>query len=124
LGYIAYQRLEARGPELLNLLLRGSTPQAKAAIKTSPSDEAWNVLPLKKKLVVWVCASLFWLPLFPQGIVPLVFKLAGIDARSWFLALYLPCPVSMACNCGYDRVRGSYARSGYPDSSQTSTAAA
>ncbi|WP_131746156.1 hypothetical protein [Frankia sp. Cppng1_Ct_nod] len=37
-----------------------------------------------------VCWSLCWIPLFPQGIVPLVVKLAGTPSRSWFLALYLP----------------------------------
>jgi hypothetical protein len=36
------------------------------------------------------CWSLCWIPLFPQGIVALVMKLAGTPSRSWFLALYLP----------------------------------
>ena len=88
MGYLTFRRLEARGPELLNLLLKGSTPQEKPAAKRRPTAD----LPLKKKVIVWICASLFWLPLFPQGIVPLVFKLTSIDAKSWFLALYLPAP--------------------------------
>ena len=32
------------------------------------------------------------LALFPQGIVPLAFKLFGESERAWFLALYLPEP--------------------------------
>ena len=38
------------------------------------------------------CWSLCWLPLFAQGIAPLILKLAGTPVRSWFLALYLPNP--------------------------------
>jgi hypothetical protein len=38
------------------------------------------------------CRSLCWLPLFAQGIAPLIMKLAGTPNRSWFLALYLPNP--------------------------------
>jgi hypothetical protein len=36
----------------------------------------------------WLC----WLPLFAQGVAPLIMKVAGTPARSWFLALYLPNP--------------------------------
>ncbi len=89
LGAIAAWRLEARGPELLNLLLRGSTPKAKTS-EPSLDDEARQQMPLGKKVIVWICVSLCWLPLFPQGLVPLAFKLFGVDVRSWFLALYLP----------------------------------
>jgi hypothetical protein len=39
-----------------------------------------------------ICWSLCWLPLFAQGIAPLIMKLAGTPSRSWFLALYLPDP--------------------------------
>lgn len=28
--------------------------------------------------------------IFPQGIVPLLFRVFGVDVRSWFVALYLP----------------------------------
>lgn len=90
LGWAAYRRLEANGPELVNHLLRGATPQSRAAEKKRPADEAWKTLPFGKKAIVRLCYSLFWLPLFPQGLAPLVFKLAGIEAKSWFLALYLP----------------------------------
>jgi hypothetical protein len=38
------------------------------------------------------CWYLCWLPLFAQGVAPLIMKLVGAPARSWFLALYLPDP--------------------------------
>jgi hypothetical protein len=36
-----------------------------------------------------LCWSLCWIPLIPQGVVPLVLKLTGTSTRSWFLATYL-----------------------------------
>lgn len=38
------------------------------------------------------CWSLFWLPLFSQGLVPVAFKLAGSDEKVSFLALHLSEP--------------------------------
>jgi ABC-2 type transport system permease protein len=83
-GRIAYRRLEARGPELLQLMRVGVSARAKVA-----KGQA-NPLPRGKAFIVGLCWSLCWLPLFPQGIVPLVVKLTGSSVRSWFLALYLP----------------------------------
>ncbi len=40
-----------------------------------------------------LCWSLCWIPLIPQGVVPLVLKLTGVSTRSWFLAMYLPAPL-------------------------------
>ncbi|HEY9524508.1 MAG TPA: histidine kinase [Thermopolyspora sp.] len=51
-------------------------------------------LPRWKRLMMGVCWGLFWLPLFPQGIVALIFKLVGTSEGTWFLALYLPDPLS------------------------------
>ena len=34
-----------------------------------------------------------WIPLVPQGIVALVLPAAGVEVKSWFLALYLPEPL-------------------------------
>ncbi|MGH2849106.1 MAG: hypothetical protein ACRDLP_00645 [Solirubrobacteraceae bacterium] len=36
------------------------------------------------------CWSLWWLPLFAQGIAPMSMKLAGTSIRSWCLARYVP----------------------------------
>jgi hypothetical protein len=40
-----------------------------------------------------LCWSLCWIPLVPQGVVPLILKLTGAPTRSWFLAAYLPGPL-------------------------------
>ena len=47
-----------------------------------------------KPAVAGVCWSACWIPLFPQGIVPLVMLLTEAPTRSWFLALYVPAPFS------------------------------
>ena len=89
LGRSAYLRLEARGPELLSLLLKGRAGPAKSG-EESPSEKAWRALPLREKVIVWICGGLFWVPLSLQGIIPIVMKLNGSEERSWFLAFYLP----------------------------------
>jgi ABC-2 type transport system permease protein len=86
LGEIARRQLAARGPDLLHLMRTGTVSQAK------PTTPEARPLPRGKAFIVTLCWSIFWLPLFPQGLVPLVFKLVGIPVRSWFLALYLPAP--------------------------------
>lgn len=89
-GRAASRRLQAAGPELFNLLLRGASPQAPDERSTSGFDKAWNSLPRGKKIVAQICLSLCWLPLFAQGLAPLVLKVAGVDVKSWFLAMYVP----------------------------------
>jgi hypothetical protein len=54
------------------------------------AKEQTNPLPRGKAFIVGLCWTFCWIPLFPQGIVPLVVKLTGSSVRSWFLALYLP----------------------------------
>ena len=75
------------GPALVALLRHGPEP---AALQGGPAQASLPPLPLGQTVVVYVCWSLAWLPLFPQGLVPLAFKLAGSPVRSWFLPLYLP----------------------------------
>jgi hypothetical protein len=43
-----------------------------------------------------VCLIVCWIPLIPQGLVPMAFLLGGVPARSWFLALYMPEPLQWA----------------------------
>ncbi|MCG5215688.1 histidine kinase [Streptosporangium soli] len=52
----------------------------------APKMPGWKVF-----LVVFGW-SLGWLPLFPQGLVSMVFKLSGTEERAWFLALHVPEP--------------------------------
>jgi signal transduction histidine kinase len=49
-------------------------------------------LPRWKVAAVAICWGLAWLPLFPQGVVTMVFKIIESEERSWFFALYLPEP--------------------------------
>jgi hypothetical protein len=47
----------------------------------------------RQRLLAGLLLTVGWIPLFPQGLVPLVMQLTGVPARSWFLALYLPQPL-------------------------------
>ncbi|GGS68713.1 hypothetical protein GCM10010156_29560 [Planobispora rosea] len=87
-GRIAARRLASGGTELLALLKYGSA--AGRTVREEEAAAAAPDLPLGHKIAVIVCYSLAWLPLFPQGIVPMFFKLFGVEDRVWFLALYLP----------------------------------
>ncbi|MFI6480966.1 hypothetical protein ACIBH1_23765 [Nonomuraea sp. NPDC050663] len=82
LGAIAGRRLEKHGIELLNLMKHGPAP---VSDKPTTAD-----LPLVHRIGVTFCYTLAWLPLFPQGLVPMVMKIFGIGDRVWFLALHLP----------------------------------
>ncbi|WP_327108488.1 hypothetical protein [Nonomuraea glycinis] len=82
LGKIAYRRLENHGIDLLNLMKHGPAPQAD---KPTTAD-----LPIQHRIGVTISYAIAWLPLFPQGIAPMVMKILGIEDRVWFLALHLP----------------------------------
>ncbi|MEU4834489.1 hypothetical protein [Streptosporangium sp. NPDC023615] len=81
-GRIAYRRLERHGIDLLNLMKHGSPPKAD---RPTTAD-----LPLRHRIGVTICYTIAWLPLFPQGLVPMVMKIFGVEERVWFLALHLP----------------------------------
>ncbi|MFI7133395.1 sensor histidine kinase [Nonomuraea sp. NPDC050153] len=49
-------------------------------------------LPRWKAAIVVLLWATAWCPTFPQGIVAGIFKLFGIEEKTWFLALYLPDP--------------------------------
>lgn len=49
-------------------------------------------LPRWKAFTVATLWATSWCPTFPQGIVAGVFKILGVEEKSWFLALYLPEP--------------------------------
>ncbi|GGO77303.1 hypothetical protein [Nonomuraea cavernae] len=83
LGRIAHRRLESHGTELLSLMKHGPAPQPTG--KGTAAD-----LPLKHRVAVTLCYCVAWLPTFPQGIVPMIFKIVGIQDPVWFLALHLP----------------------------------
>ncbi len=88
LGRLASRRLEARGPELLQLMRSGVSTRS----GSSGASGLLSGLSPAKRQVVMLCFSLCWIPLVPQGIMPMVMKLSGHRVTSWFLALYLPEP--------------------------------
>ncbi|MGW7681452.1 hypothetical protein ACWGID_11975 [Kribbella sp. NPDC054772] len=83
-GRVAAHRLDTRGPELLTLLKHGRSP-AEQAKKTAGFD----ALPRWRRTLAGFCLGFAAIPLFPQAVVPAIFKLTGNhDTKSWFLALY------------------------------------
>jgi ABC-2 type transport system permease protein len=83
-GRVAARRLDKRGPELLSLLRHGRSP-AEQAKKTAGFD----ALPRWRRTLAGFCLGFAAIPLFPQAVVPAIFKLTGNHgSRSWFLALY------------------------------------
>ncbi|GII96144.1 hypothetical protein [Sinosporangium siamense] len=82
LGRIAYRRLGNHGIDLLNLMKHGPAPQA--------AEPAGADLPIQHRIGVTISYTVAWLPLIPQGLVPMVMKIFGIEDRGWFLALHLP----------------------------------
>ena len=94
LGRTAYRRLERSGPEMLDLLLKGASESEKTP-EEMIAAKAWRELPLWKKVVVWLCGGLFWIPFSLQGILPIVLKLNGygeppLRGPSWILAFHFP----------------------------------
>ncbi|MEU8363772.1 hypothetical protein AB0C27_47905 [Nonomuraea sp. NPDC048882] len=82
LGEIACRRLEKDGIELLNLMKHGPAPK--------PGKPVIADLPLRHRVGVSICHAIAWLPLIPQGLVPMVMKIFGFENPVWFLALHLP----------------------------------
>ncbi|MFC5008706.1 hypothetical protein ACFPIJ_64185 [Dactylosporangium cerinum] len=79
LGNVAVGRLEARGSEMLFLMRTGRT--SKSVKIDVPKRTVWV------SILGWTLGSI---ALFPQGIVPMIVLLVGVEVKSWFLALYLP----------------------------------
>lgn len=94
LGRIAWSRLAARGPELLQLMRVG--PQ-----RRSPGGEPVRRTPAATSWKVGAQWTISLVALFPQGLVPLTFTLFGIDERVWFLPLFLPAPWQYPAIAGF-----------------------
>ncbi|MGI8484902.1 MAG: hypothetical protein ACR2OU_11650 [Thermomicrobiales bacterium] len=88
---IAIRDLQTKGPELLTLLRYGHRERQRRV--SSAAGGLFGELPQGKAgVIVVLCWSLFWLPLIPQGLLPLALKVADADTKSWCVALYLPSP--------------------------------
>ncbi|WP_433164063.1 hypothetical protein [Kribbella sp. CA-247076] len=84
-GRVAADRLEQRGPELLTLLRHGRSTTEQAKQTAALAD-----VPRWRRNLANFCLGFGAIPLFPQAVVPAVFKLTGNDdTKSWFLALHL-----------------------------------
>jgi hypothetical protein len=96
LGHAGYRRLEARGPELLLKMRAGRSSRpsrAAAAARAGATARAAATMPRKQGTIVGLGIPLGAILLFPQGIIPVVLKLAHARGRIWFLPLYLPEPL-------------------------------
>lgn len=62
------------------------------AVVELPLGAAPAPAPTWRSAIIAVGWTLCWLPLFPQGLVPMVFKIFDVREKSWFLALHLPEP--------------------------------
>ncbi|NAS20589.1 hypothetical protein GT755_02690 [Herbidospora sp. NEAU-GS84] len=89
-GRLAHRRLAARGPELLSLMRSGGTA-APGSVAATVGRARVKLPPGKQALVtfLWIFC---WIPLFPQGLVPLWTIWTGGESRLWFLALHLHDP--------------------------------
>jgi hypothetical protein len=66
---------------------RLSLDVARAGLATRVDDGA------PRRALAATLLTIGWIPLFPQGLVPLVMQVTGVPARSWLVALYLPQPL-------------------------------
>ncbi|MEU7865240.1 hypothetical protein [Dactylosporangium sp. NPDC049140] len=93
-GRLAERRLRTHGPELLDTMRTGRKP-ASSAMK------GYDELSKTQKNIAGLGFGLGAIPLFPQGIVALIFVFNGKADMSWFLATYLPSPWSYAVAIGF-----------------------
>jgi ABC-2 type transport system permease protein len=84
LGRVAVGRLRAGGPELLFLMRTGRSRPARAEL---PKRAEVSKGAARTALLGWTLGSI---ALFPQGLVPMIFLLVGVDVKSWFLAMHVP----------------------------------
>ncbi|GLZ77754.1 transporter [Actinorhabdospora filicis] len=93
-GRLAHRRLDAHGPELLEAMRTGVAPATrkvtgKDGVERLMAAKGLDDLPKRLRVIVGVCWSVCWLPIFPQGLVALGFVLFGQERHSWFLATYV-----------------------------------
>lgn len=89
-GNLAATRLDARGPELLTLLRHGRTTSDQAS--PTSLNAKMELLPKWQRYLTFFCLGFGAIPLFPQAVVPAIFKLTDNPAKVWFVALYAPGP--------------------------------
>ncbi|MFE7190272.1 hypothetical protein [Kitasatospora sp. NPDC057541] len=95
LGRAAGRRLEARGPELLDVLRKGLRRTPESARPAGSADTRGAVpsaagLSRGRSAAVGLLTTGGILLIAPQGLVALALSLFAPSVRSWFLVLYLP----------------------------------
>lgn len=89
-GRLAHRRLLAAGPELLHAMRGGDTHTAAAAsatVKQPATRQSTGTQTLV--MLLWIFC---WIPLIPQGLMPLWMIADGSGNRLWFVALHLTDP--------------------------------
>ncbi|MEU3454329.1 hypothetical protein ABZ671_12105 [Micromonospora sp. NPDC006766] len=87
LGSVASRQLAATDAEMLHIMRTGrKTAAGRAAAAGGTKAE----MSKRDSAIVGLCWGGGSILLFPQGLVPLVFILTGVDVKVWFLAMYLP----------------------------------
>ena len=87
----AERRLRAAGPELL-AAMRGGTPVTVPVPGRPAASGPAPKLPRGMRALVSFFWIFCWIPLFPQGLVPLTMIFTGNENRLWFLALHVEDP--------------------------------
>ncbi len=85
-GRLAIRRLSATGPEMLAHMRGGSAVRAGRGRSPAPP------LPKRTSTLVTLIWTFCWIPLFPQGLIPLWMIIDGSTERLWFAALYVGDP--------------------------------
>ncbi|UBU13415.1 sensor histidine kinase [Nonomuraea gerenzanensis] len=57
-----------------------------------PWAQDFSKMPRWKSVLIIVLWATAWCPTFPQGVVAAIFKIFGVEEKTWFLALHLPLP--------------------------------
>ncbi|WNV88670.1 hypothetical protein [Umezawaea sp. Da 62-37] len=57
-------------------------------------------------MIAIIAQVLGFVMLIPQGILPVVFLAAGVQSKSWFLALYVPEPMNLPVAIAFVLVGG------------------
>lgn len=93
LGSVAIGRLSSHGSEMLHTMRTGRPAAAKTVTNAQKGGTVEGLH--------WMFGSIL---LLPQGLIPLVFLLTGVEVKSWFLAMYVPTAygiiVSLICMIG------------------------
>lgn len=89
-GAVAARRLAARGPELLLAMRVGPSRS------TASSDEGAE-MSRGQSWLMGLLTTVSMVSIFPQGLIPLVMVVAGVDddTPSWFLARHAPVPLQI-----------------------------